>query len=72
MRYAKAVNNIIVGIYDSPTGFTIYDCFHPSLACEYFEADESIQLDYVLQEDGTWAAPPVVEEEPVVEETQPE
>jgi hypothetical protein len=72
MRYAKSVNNTIVNIYISPEGFTIFDCFHPSLACEYFEADESIQLGYVLQEDGTWAEPPIVEEDPIAEEAPAE
>ena len=70
MRYAKSKENVIVEMYESPGMTAIEDCFHPSIACEYFEAVGDMQVGWVLNEDGVWVAPPVeipAQEPPAVE-----
>jgi hypothetical protein len=66
MRYARATDNVIVEIYESPGMTTINDCFHPSIACEFFEAMGDIQVGWTMNENGEWVAPPIPPQEPPV------
>jgi hypothetical protein len=58
MRYARAKDDVIVEIYESPGMATISDCFHPAIACEFFEAMGDIQVGWTMNEGGEWVSPP--------------
>lgn len=66
MRYARAREDVIVEIYESPGMSTIDECFHRSISCEFFEAVGDIQVGWVMDENGEWVAPPVPAQEPPV------
>jgi hypothetical protein len=71
MAYARIQNNTVAEILQPVPGFTIDQCFHPSIVamCEYVV--DSVQIGWVRQEDGTFADPaatlPAEVEEPAAE-----
>lgn len=67
---ARISNDTIVEILFAVGGHDIKDCFHPEILAQCIDVPEGASVGWVRQEDGTWAAPAVVEE-PVVEETPP-
>lgn len=64
---AKIVNGKIAEILAPVDGFSVEDCFHPSVLVQCIDVADDAQVGWVQQEDGTFAAPvePVVEEAPV-------
>jgi hypothetical protein len=64
MANAKIVNNVVVEILKPIEGFALEDCFHPLILKDTVYVPDDVQVNWILQEDGTFAAP-VVE---VVEE----
>ena len=72
MAYARIQNNTVVEILQQVPGFTIDQCFHPSLIAMCEMVSDSVRPGWVRQEDGTFADPAVtlpveVVEEPVAE-----
>ena len=58
---ARIVNDTVVEILVAVDGHAIEDCFHPDILAQCVNATEGMQVGWVKQEDGTFAAP-VVEE----------
>lgn len=63
--------NVVVSLFTPPEGFTIKDCFHPSLMLYFIdigENEDGVQVGWVY--DGETFAAPVEEvaEEPAAEE----
>jgi len=57
--------NKVVEILVPVSGFAIEDCFHPLILASCCDVGPEVQIDWVRQEDGSFAAP-------VVEEPAPE
>jgi hypothetical protein len=63
---ARVSNDVIIEILVPVAGYAIEDCFHPDILAQCIDVAEDVQVGWVKQEDGSFAAP-VVEETPVVE-----
>ncbi len=79
MKYARIQNNTVLEILEQVPGFTVEQCFHPSIIAMCEMVDDSVQAGWV-REEGVFVAPvaPTVAETtetaettPVVEETPP-
>jgi hypothetical protein len=57
MKYARLVNNTAVEIITLPEGFNIQDCFHPDIVKTLVAVNDDVQVNWILQDDGTFAAP---------------
>ena len=64
MKTARIQNNVVAEILVPISGFTLDQCFHPTIlaACEQVEDD--VQPTWIKQEDGSFAAPEAPPEEP--------
>jgi hypothetical protein len=60
---ARIVNNTVVEILTSVNGHSIEQCFHPDILAMCIDVTDGMQVGWVRQEDGSFAAP-VVEETP--------
>ena len=58
MKTARIQNNVVAEILVPVEGFTIDQCFHPSVLLQCQEVEDEVQVDWVKQEDGSFAAPP--------------
>lgn len=68
---ARILNGVVGEILMPIDGFAIEDCFHPQVLAMCVDVADEVQVGWVQQEDGTFAAP-VVEETPTpIEETPP-
>lgn len=65
MKTARIQNNVVAEILVPVEGFTIDQCFHPSIIATCEQIEDDVQLGWVKQEDGSFAAP--VEPEPTPE-----
>lgn len=63
---ARIVNDTVVEILTPVNGHSIEQCFHPDILAQCIDVTDGIQVGWVRQEDGSFAAP-VVEETPVTE-----
>lgn len=63
MKLARIENNIIMEVLTPMAGFSVEQCFHPSLIAACEQVDDLAQYGWVRQEDGSFAAP-VVETPP--------
>jgi hypothetical protein len=78
MRYGRIVDNAVAEIVTPIEGFDIADCFAPAIVATLALITDDVQIGWVKQEDGSFAAPvveeavtPVVEETPVEETVTP-
>ena len=57
MKYARIQNDTVAEILEPVPGFTVEQCFHPSLIamCEMVSGD--VQAGWLRQEDGSFADP---------------
>lgn len=70
---ARIINGIVGEILTPIDGFSIEDCFHPQLIAMCVDVADEVQVGWVQQEDGSFAAPVVVapvEEAPVETPTE--
>ena len=58
MKTARIQNNVVVEILVPVEGFTIDQCFHPSVLAQCEEVADEVQVNWIKQEDGSFAAPP--------------
>lgn len=58
---ARISNNTIVEVLVPVDGFSIEDCFHPSILIGCIPLPEGAGVGWTQQEDGSWAAPVVPE-----------
>lgn len=65
---ARLNGNKVIEILTPISGFAIEDCFHPLILVNCCDVADDVQVGWVRQEDGSFAAP-VVEE--VVAPTEP-
>lgn len=65
MKTARIQNNVVAEILVPVEGFTIDQCFHPSILAQCEQVEDEVQANWVKQEDGSFAAP--VEPEPTPE-----
>ena len=65
MKYARIINSAVVEILVPVEGFTFEQCFHVDIADKCVPVSEEVTTGWLLAEDGTFSAPPVVE--PVTE-----
>lgn len=63
---ARIVNDTVVEILTAVNGHSIEECFHPTLLAQCEDVSDEVQVGWVRQEDGSFAAP-VVEETPPTE-----
>ena len=60
MKYARAVNNVVVDVTTSdPTG-----SFHPDIASQFVQVPVEVQPGWRLTEGGDWVPPPTPEPGP--------
>lgn len=55
MKYARFHDNTIVEVFTPPEGFTIEQCFHPSVL--FVEIPTYAEVGWIRQEDGAFADP---------------
>ena len=63
MAYARIQNHVVVEICNPPIGFTIDQCFHPSLVAQMVPCGDDIQAGWAYA-DGVFTAPAVIEPAP--------
>lgn len=63
MRYGRIVDNTVIEILIPIEGFEIADCFAPAIVATLCLIADDVQVGWVKQEDGSFAAP----EEPAPE-----
>ena len=61
---ARIVNGTVVEILTPISGFSIEQCFHPSILAQCVDLEHGMQVGWVKQEDGSFAAPEAPPEEP--------
>lgn len=67
MAHARIQNNVVVEICNIPAGFTIEQCFHPSLAAQMVPCGDDVQAGWSYV-DGSFVAPEApTAEEPTAE-----
>jgi len=64
MKTARIQNNVVAEILVPVAGFTIDQCFHPSILAQCQTVEDEVQVNWVKQEDGSFAAPEAPPEEP--------
>lgn len=64
MKTARIQNNVVAEILVPVDGFTIDQCFHPSIIATCEQVEDEVQANWVKQEDGSFVAPEVPPEEP--------
>lgn len=65
MKTARIQNNVVAEILVPVEGFTLDQCFHPSILTQCQQVEDEVQAGWVKQEDGSFAAP--AEPEPTPE-----
>lgn len=69
--YARVHNKVVFEILKPVDGFAIEDCFHPQVLAACTAVSDEVQIGWVQQEDGSFAAPPETTTETTnVEQTQ--
>jgi hypothetical protein len=58
MKTARIQNNKVVEILLPIAGFTVDQCFHPDILATCEQVEDAVQVHWVKQEDGSFAAPP--------------
>ena len=58
MKTARIQNNIVAEILVPISGFTLDQCFHPSIIATCEQIEDEVQVGWVKQEDGSFAVPP--------------
>ena len=67
MAYARIQNNAVAEICNIPAGFTIEQCFHPSLVAQMVLCGDDVQAGWAYV-DGSFIAPEApTTEEPTAE-----
>jgi hypothetical protein len=58
MKYARiSSNNTAIETFTPPTGFSLADCFHPSIASQFVEVSDEVEANWIKQSDGSFIAP---------------
>jgi hypothetical protein len=57
MKTARIQNNVVAEILVPVEGFTLDQCFHPSIINQCQEVEDDVQPTWIKQEDGSFAAP---------------
>ena len=57
---ARIIDGKIAEIFTPVSGFSVEECFHPSVLGQSFDVADDVQVGWVQQEDGSFAAPVVV------------
>ena len=65
MKTARIQNNTVAEILAPVEGFTLDQCFHPSIINQCQEVEDEVQAGWIKQEDGSFAAPPEEPSAPV-------
>jgi hypothetical protein len=58
MKTARIVNGVVAEILTPVEGFTLDQCFHPTILAACEQVEDEVQVGWVKQEDGSFAAPP--------------
>jgi hypothetical protein len=69
MKTARIQNNVVAEFLVAVEGFQLADCFHASILAQCESVEDDVQIGWVKQEDGSFAAPvvtPAPTEEPAV------
>jgi hypothetical protein len=72
MAYARIQENTVVEILQQVPGFTIDQCFHPSIIAMCEMVGDNVRPGWTRQEDGTFADPAATLPAEVVEEAPAE
>lgn len=54
MAYARIQNDTVVEIFQPVPGFTVEQCFHPSLIAMCEMVGDNVQVGWVRQENGSF------------------
>ena len=57
MRYGRIENNAVIEVVTPIAGFMIEDCFAPAIVATLCPITDDVQIGWVKQEDGSFAAP---------------
>lgn len=57
MKTARIQDNVVVEFLLPVPGHTLAECFHPGVLEQCAEVDDTVELDWVRQDDGTFTAP---------------
>lgn len=57
MKTARIQNNVVAEILVPVEGFTIDQCFHEGILAQCQQLEDEVQVGWVKQEDGSFAAP---------------
>lgn len=60
MKYARlSTDNRVLETFSPLAGFSIADCFHPTIAQQFVEAPDEVEQNWIKQTDGSFVAPPL-------------
>lgn len=57
MKHARVISNTVQELFIPPDGFTINDCFHPSVVALFEVVPDNVQQGWIKHEDGSFTAP---------------
>jgi hypothetical protein len=58
MKYARiSSNNTVIETFTPPTGFSLADCFHTSIASQFVEVSDEVEANWIKQGNGSFIAP---------------
>lgn len=72
MKIVRVQNNVVVEIMVPVERFTLEECFHPNIIAMCETVDDTVELGWVRQEDGTFVDPNATEAPEATEEPTPE
>lgn len=63
MKYARLFSdNSVIETFTPPDGVSINDCFVPEIVSQFVEVPDEVKPTWVKQDDGTFAAPTLIDE----------
>jgi hypothetical protein len=57
MKTVRVHNNVVIEILEPVSGFSLEQCFHPSIFDTCSTVEDDVQVGWTRQEDGSWTAP---------------
>lgn len=55
MKYARlSAENIVIETFIPHGGFSLEECFHPTIAQQFEIVDDSVEQNWIKQQDGTF------------------
>lgn len=58
MKIARIQENLVTEFLTPVPGHTLVECFHPGVLAQCAEVRDEVELNWVRQDDGSFAPPP--------------